>query len=106
MANLPNGSFNGVEVQGSLYLTNFVDDSAVAGNRTVNAIRGKNTIALGETSVAITNSFCRATSHVVVTGAANNGVISAVVPSNGSFVVRTAAATEDDMPFFWWIVNN
>ena len=38
-------SLGNLEVSSNLRLTDYIDDSATAGNRTVNRLRGKNSVA-------------------------------------------------------------
>lgn len=105
--NLPNAAFNGVEVQQGLYLNNYVDDSATAGNRTVDALRGRSAIANGATAATITNAYCRATSTVVVMPIDLNILVPSfkVVPGAGSFVVTVPADPGADWKFSWVVLT-
>lgn len=105
--NLPNGCFNGVEVQQGLYLSTYVDDSANAGSRTVNALRGRSAIANGATAATITNSYCRATSTVILMPIDMNALVTAfkVVPGAGSFVVTVTADPQADWKFSWVVLS-
>lgn len=82
---------------GALSFTNFVDDSATTGNRTVNAVRGVSAFAAASAAITITNSFCVSTSTLVLAVLQTNDAtarLANVVPAAGSFVINlTAAAT-------------
>lgn len=102
------GSIGNLEVSGRLRCTSYTDDSATAGNRTVNAMRGKNSIAIGAAAVTITNNLVTANSQVLVTiefvDATCTTVLS-VVPGAGSFVVTCNANATAATKIGWVVIN-
>lgn len=105
MANLPNASLNGLEVQGKLYTLPLSDGSATLGAATNHAWRGRNTVANGEASVVITNNLCTLTSMVVVISATPDEPLVAVVPGAGSFQVYVYGTAGTDIVFNWWLIG-
>lgn len=77
------------------------DDTANAGNRTVNKPTGINTLASGATTITVTNNLCTATSRVLVTFHADPGGRYWVTKAAGSFTVNVSAAPGADAPFSW-----
>jgi len=77
-----------------------VDASATPGNVPMNTLRGQVSIAAGASSVTVTNSLCKTSSHVTAVLQSNDATLTqilTVVPANGSFVIKgnanaTAAA--------------
>lgn len=101
-------SLGNVEVRTNLRLTNYIDDSAVAGNRTVNRLRGKNAIAAAASSVVITNNLVTANSQVLCSLEQIDGTLTqilTVVPGAGSFTVTGNAAATADTKFSWVVMN-
>ena len=101
-------SIANLEVGTVLRCTNYVDDSATPGNRTVNRMRGKNSFAIAAASVTITNSFVTADSHVIVSlefGDAALTTILRVIPSAGSFAITAIAAATAVTKFSWLVIN-
>ena len=75
--------------------SDFVDDSATTGNRTVNASRGFSAIAAAATSITITNSKVTTSTQVIATVMTNDATatLKNCVPASGSFTCTFAAAT-------------
>lgn len=97
-----------VEVTENLRVTDYVDDSATAGNRTVNRLRGKNSIAMGAATVTITNSKVTANSQVICTLEFVDGTLTQLltcVPDAGSFVVTGNGNADADTKFSWVVIN-
>lgn len=102
------GSFGNLEVSGRLRCTSYVNDAATAGNRTVNAMRGKNSIAIGASAVTITNSLVTTASQIIVTLEfidATLTTILTVVPGSGSFVVTGNANATAATQIGWVVIN-
>lgn len=107
--NLPNARFNGVEIQQGIFVTNYVDDSANAGDRTVNALRGRSAIPTSTNSITITNSYVNASSQIIVTletGDTDLLYIQTVTPANGSFVIAGNNIPTDGPCTVAWLVIN
>lgn len=70
------------------------DSSGTPGNATINAYRGRCSIAAAGTTVTITNSFVAATSTVLAVISTNDAtaILKNCVPGAGSFVITTTAA--------------
>lgn len=88
--------------------TDFTDDSANTGNRTVNKPAGINAFAAAGTAVTITNSFVKTTSVVLCvlqTVDATMVSISSVVPASGSFTITGTAAATGTTKFGWMVFN-
>ncbi len=103
-----NGNIGNLEVSNNLQLTNYIDDSATPGSRTVNAQRGRNAFAIGAKAVTVTNSLCTATSQVVATLEfidATLTTILTVVPAAGSFVVTADVNATAATKFSWTVIN-
>ncbi len=100
-------SLGNLEVSSNLRLTDYTDDSATAGNRTVNRLRGKNSVASGAASVTITNSLVTANSMVLVTleFVDATSVAKACIPGAGSFVLTLVSAATLDTKFSWLVIN-
>lgn len=75
--------------------SDFVDDSATTGNRTVNASRGFSAIAAAATSITITNSKVTTSTQIIATVMTNDATatLKNCVPAAGSFTCTFAAAT-------------
>jgi hypothetical protein len=86
----------------------YLDDSATAGNRTVNHYRGKNKIAAGSAAVTITNNRVTSDSLVTVVLGTDDAtaVLKNVVCSNNQFVVNLTAPATGDTVFAWYVVTN
>lgn len=73
------------------------DASATPGNVTQNTLRGQVSIAAAASSVTVTNSLVKSTSHVTAVLQGNDSTLTqilSVVPGAGSFVIKgNAAAT-------------
>ncbi len=92
----------------STLITDFTDDSANTGNRTVNKPAGINAFAALGTAVTITNSFVKTTSIVLCvlqTVDASLVSIASVVPASGSFTVTGGAAATGTTKFGWMVFN-
>lgn len=101
-------SLGNVEVRTNLRVTDYIDDSATSGNRTVNRMRGKNAIAIGAAAATITNNLVTANSQVIVTLEfidATLTTILTVVPGAGSFVVTGNANATAATKFGWVVIN-
>ena len=99
--------FGDIEATTSLRVTNWIDDSANAGARTVNRQRGRSAFGAGASTCVITNSFCTAASLVLVTLEAADGLLTNVLrvtPAAGAFTVTAnAASTGAGAVFSWWV---
>lgn len=92
----------------SLVLSSFTDDSATAGARTVNKVRGKNAVAAGASTVVITNSFVAAANQVLVTLEETDTTclyVRAVAPAAGSFTLTVSANCTADTTFSWVVIK-
>ena len=90
------------------YNPDFTDDSATAGNRTVNKPAGLNAIAALAATCVITNSVVKATSIVLCVlqeADATATTILRVVPAAGSFTLTVNAAATADTTFGWIVFN-
>ncbi len=108
MSNTPTATIGDLEVRTNLRLTDYIDDSATAGARTVNRLRGKNSFAIGAPTCTITNSLVTADSQVVVTiefGDATLTTLLRVIPAAGSFVVTGNANATAATKFSWTVIN-
>lgn len=106
--NLPNASFNGVEIQQGIFVTNYVDDSANVGDRTVNALRGRNAIEDGSVSCNINNTYAKASSLIIITPRSIGGdfQIWKAVSSAGHFLVTLSTPMNGaNWEFDWLIIN-
>lgn len=86
----------------------FTDDSATAGNRTVNAVSGANSIAALASTCVITNSVVKATSLVFCVlqfADISATTILSVVPSGTGFTITVNAAATADTKFGWIVFN-
>lgn len=102
------GSFGNLEVSSNLRLTNYVDDSATAGNRTVNRLRGKNSFAIGASAVVVTNNLVTANSMVVCTLEFVDATLTTIltcIPTAGSFTVTGNANATAATKFSWVVFN-
>ncbi len=79
------------------------DSSAAPGAKTADRAAGKNAIALGASSVVITNSLVTAASVVLITPHARDATCKELiaVPAAGSFTVSGIANATADLPFSW-----
>ena len=103
-----NASINDLEVVTNVRLTNYVDDSATAGNRTVNRSRGKNAFAIGAAAVTVTNSLVTANSQVICTLEFIDATLTTIltcIPAAGSFVVTGNANATAATKFSWVVIN-
>lgn len=104
----PVASIGNLDVSANLRVTDYVDDSATAGSRTVNRVRGKNAIAIGAAAATITNSLVTANSQVLVTLEFIDATLTqilTVVPGAGSFVVTGNANATAATKFSWLVIN-
>ncbi len=103
---LPAINTTGVISSEGVRVSDFTDDSATAGDRTVNKHRGVSKIASGQTAITITNAFCTATSLVLATLQTDDAtaILKSVVPSAGSFLITIVAAT-GDTKVAWTVIN-
>lgn len=95
-------------VSAALVLASYTDDSATAGNRTVNKVRGKNAVAALAATCVITNTFVTANSQVICTLEeldATATTILRVVPAAGSFTLTMNGAATADTTFSWVVIN-
>lgn len=102
------GSFTDLEVATNLRVTNYLDDSATAGARTVNRARGKNAIAIGAATCVVTNSLVTANSQVLCCLEfvdATATTILSVVPGAGSFTLTVNANATAATKFGWTVIN-
>lgn len=102
------GAIGSLEVGVELRMTNYLDDSATPGNRTVNTTRGKNAFAIGAAAVTVTNSKVTANSQVVATLEfidATLTTILTVIPGAGSFVITGNANATAATKFSWTVIN-
>jgi len=92
-----------------LVLASYTDDSATPGNRTVNKVRGKSSLAAGATTCVITNSFCTANSQVIVTIESTDATalyVRSVVPSGTGFTLTMGPAVATaNIKFSWTVIN-
>lgn len=79
------------------------DSSASPGAATINKPTGKSAIAIGASSVVITNSLVSATSRVHITPHARDATCKEIiaVPAAGSFTVSGTANATAALPFSW-----
>jgi len=106
---MANASISDLEVVTNLRLTNYIDDSATPGDRTVNRLRGKNAFAIGATSVVITNSLVTANSQVICTLEFSDATLTSilrVIPAAGSFTVTGSGIGATAATKFSWVVIN
>lgn len=95
-------------VADKLSLTSYTDDSANAGNRTVNNVRGKSAIAAAAATCVITNSFITVNSQIIVTLEfvdATATFVKACIPAAGSFTLTANAAATANTKFSWIVIN-
>jgi hypothetical protein len=105
--NTEKAAFDGTS--GKLLYTSseFTNDSANTGNRTVNKVTGINAFAGGSASITITNDRCTATSLVIATLQTNDttAVLKNVVPGSGTFTINLTASATGTTNVAWMIVN-
>ncbi len=79
------------------------DSTGSPGAATIDRPSGKSSIALGASSVVITNALCSATSRVMISMHTRDatGLLPIVVPGAGSFTVSVSANATAAMPFSW-----
>ncbi len=92
---------------GHLVVTDYLDDSATAGNRTNNHYRGRNKIALGATTCVITNNLVDADKQIDVVLQTNDAtaVLKNVVFNGTGFTVTLTAAATADTIFGWHVIG-
>lgn len=108
-AQLVTASIGDCAVNTNLRVTDYVDDSGTAGNRTVNRLRGKNSFAIGAAAVTVTNSKVTADSQVICTLEFVDGTLTQIltcIPSAGQFVVTGNANASAATKFSWTVINN
>ncbi len=104
----PVASIGSLAVNSDLRVTDYVDDSANPGNRTVNRLRGKSAFAIGASAVTITNSKVTANSQVICTLEqidASLVQILTCVPGASSFVVTGNTTATAATKFSWVVIN-
>lgn len=102
------GNIGNLEVSGRLRCTSYTNDAANAGNRTVNAMRGKSSIAAAAAAVTITNNLVTTASQIIVTLEFVDATLTqilTVVPGAGSFVVTGNAAATANTQIGWVVIN-
>lgn len=107
-AEITNASIGDLAVNTNLRVTDYVDDSATTGDRTVNRLRGKNAFAIGAAAVTITNSKVTANSQVVCSLETIDVTLTqilTVVPGPGSFVVTANTTATAATKFSWTVIN-
>jgi hypothetical protein len=107
-AEITNASVGSLAVNTNLRVTDYVDDSANPGNRTVNALRGRSAFAIGGDTVVITNNKVTATSQVIVSletiDATLLYILTAAAGPGGFVVIGNTTATAATK-FAWTIIN-
>lgn len=101
-------SVTDLEVVSNLRITSFVDDSATAGNRTVNAASGKNSFAAGAKQVVVTNSLVTANSRVMTQLEFVDASLTQIltcIPAAGSFTVLGDVNATATTKFSWVVIN-
>lgn len=101
-------SITDLEVVTNLRVTNYTDDSATAGNRTVNRARGKNSFAIGAAAVTVTNNLVTANSQVVCSLEFVDATLTqilTVIPNGSGFTVTGNANATAATKFSWLVVN-
>lgn len=91
-----------------ILFSDFVDDSASPGNRTVNANRGKNAIAAGASTCVVTNNRVTTTRQVLCSLEANDATalyIRSVVPSGTGFTITVSANAAANLIFSWVVLD-
>lgn len=96
---------------GSIKFTGFLPDftnTSTVGAVTINKAAGKCIVALGATSVVVTNSLVTAASQVICTVASNDATatLKNVVPAAGSFTVTVTAAATADTNIAFLVMNS
>lgn len=100
--------FGSLTVGTNLRVTSYTDDSANAGNRTVNSLRGKNSFAIGAAAVTVTNNLVTANSQVVCTLEFVDATLTTIltcIAGSGSFVVTGNANATAATKFSWVVIN-
>ena len=87
--------------------SDFTDDSATTGNRTVNASRGFSAFAATTATITITNSFVAATSQIIATVMTNDAtaVLKNCVPAAGSFTCNLNGNTTGITKLAWTVAK-
>ena len=84
------------------------DSTGTPGNATLNTGSGKSAFATGASSIVVTNSRAKTTSHVLVTFIDRDATcIDAVntVNAAGSFTITCAVAATADTKFHWFLIE-
>jgi hypothetical protein len=83
------------------------DSTGTPGAATINKPTGKSAIAVGASSVVITNSLVSATSRVLITPHARDATCKELiaVPAAGSFTVSGTANATAALPFSWQVAD-
>jgi hypothetical protein len=83
------------------------DSTGTPGAATINKPTGKSAIAIGASSVVITNSLVTAASRVIITQHARDATCKELiaVPAAGSFTVSGTANATAALPFSWQVSN-
>jgi hypothetical protein len=92
----------GLKVIGAVSISG-TDSTGTPGAATISKPAGKSSIAVGASSVAITNTLCTAASHVVITAHARDATCKELiaVAGAGSFTVSGSANATAALPFSW-----
>lgn len=102
------GSIANLDVRTNLRVTNYIDDSASSGSRTVNRASGKNAFAIGAAVVTITNNLVTANSRVLCSLEFIDATLTTIltcIPGAGSFVVTGNANATAATKFSWVVIN-
>lgn len=99
-----------VDLTGKLLFTSteFTDDSANTGDRTVNKVSGINAFAGGASAITITNDRCTSATCIVNAVLQTNdatAILKNVVPTTGSFTINLTATATGTTKVAWWIIN-
>ena len=102
-------SIGTLQVGTDLRVTDFLDDAATPGDRTVNRLSGRNAIAGTASNCTITNSKVTANSQIVVTLETTNDAtlthLKGAIPGSGTFTVYGNAASTGNCTFRWTVIN-
>jgi hypothetical protein len=97
-----------VDIAGTPKASDFTDDSANTGNRTVNKASGISAFAAGTSVITITNSQCLSSQTRVFAVLQTNdatAVLKCVVPGTGTFDIRLTANATGTTKVAWWVIN-
>lgn len=100
--------FQGVSGKLDYSTSEFTDDSANTGDRTVNKVSGINAFAGGASAITITNDRCTSATCIVNAVLQTNdatAILKNVVPTTGSFTINLTATATGTTKVAWWIIN-